>query len=657
MKLDMEELSGDSFGTSDTDEELGNEAAVSSPAKPLKRRKAKAIIGSLKSKIQELPDIVLSKADQQTPDTHEELHLSEDPAFDPALVLSRHSPKKQRNSDGDIASKVKAVGNAVAHPRQAIRNKAAKVTAGKISESQQPYLTAEQDLELLEAHEHASKAASIASGSEDSEWEGDLSPEVAHERLRNIEENRANIKSAWAIGRHSMRVRAVNMPVQRPRRADFMTPTSENQAERLEWEKWLAKLMLWHCRGFTVQYIDDFDHPPFDIQDLARIVERLAVVSAPWQAFFVDVRHLYAWQDPRRTAKWAALFWTLFYTEHIVGFFYCYVIYMTIRNRFYPSSIESIRESMQRSHHREASAKAWGELIEKHGKTEWVEPLLEQIGPIIQMQLGDLANFIEVLTNFYRWERPNKTAGTLFFFTVCLAITLLADMRFCMKIIWFIVGSSFFFTSPIAVRFPRYRIVVDALRWIFWDIPTHAELGIIQLQQKTILEDAKHQQMVSKYDESDPASDSEYLTASDSPARGLRDDPKGRVLRFRAYVGKTRGLLTLTRECITFEGGDEDHRILLSTLIEMRKVNVPSKTERMLSFQSKTKALEFEYQHYGSTSKTVLSIIVRKNDRHKIFAHVLAWSNLKWQFLQLDRHGSIKNPQRQIEQTLGEAMD
>ena len=95
------------------------------------------------------------------------------------------------------------MGNAVAHPRQAIRDKAAKVTAGKISESQQPYLTAEQDLELLEAHEHASKAASVASQSVKSTEEDELPPEVAHERLRNIEENRANIKSAWAIGRHS----------------------------------------------------------------------------------------------------------------------------------------------------------------------------------------------------------------------------------------------------------------------------------------------------------------------------------------------------------------------------------------------------------------------------------------------------------------------
>ena len=250
-------------------------------------------------------------------------------------------------------------------PGRPFVTKLRNLLAGKISQSQQPYLTAEQDLELLEAHEHASKAASIASNSEDSEREETLPLGVAQARLRNIEDNRANIKSAWAIGRHSVRARVVKLPVRRPRRTDFMTAAPGETTERLEWEKWLAKLILWHCRGFTIQYIDDFDHPPFDIQDLARIVERLTVVSAPWQAFFIEVRHIYIWQDPRRTAKWALLFWTLFLTEHIMGFFYGYVIYITIRNRFYPSSIESIRETMQRSRGQGSQCKSLGRIDRK----------------------------------------------------------------------------------------------------------------------------------------------------------------------------------------------------------------------------------------------------------------------------------------------------
>jgi len=48
-------------------------------------------------------------------------------------------------------------------------------------------------------------------------------------------------------------------------------------------------------------------------------------------------------------------------------------------------------------------------------------------------------------------------------------------MAFCMKIVWFIVGGSFFLCWPIASLYPKYRYLVSPFKWILWDIPTHGE--------------------------------------------------------------------------------------------------------------------------------------------------------------------------------------
>ena len=39
-----------------------------------------------------------------------------------------------------------------------------------------------------------------------------------------------------------------------------------------------------------------------------------------------------------------------------------------------------------------------GELIDKHGRDDWIEPLVDHLGPYIQLQLGDVANILEVLS-------------------------------------------------------------------------------------------------------------------------------------------------------------------------------------------------------------------------------------------------------------------
>ena len=636
---------------------------VSDGGSPSTRQKVRLFASRAKSRIKGLPDLVPSRGgeddstiidrkndDDDDDDNDNDSNLSDDPMFNPGPILDgslERSPPKPSDSKG---GKLKQAGKAIIHPRRAMREKTTRVTAAKISRSQKPYLSAEQDLELVRADDDLARANSSSSSIYHGEGitENDRKEE-ARARLQNIKDNRESLKTAWTIGRHVVRVRVVQKPAKRPKRQHFMTGVSHDQ-QRLEWEKWLGHLLLWYTRSFTTQYVDGFgDQPPFNVHELARIVERLAMVSAPWQTFFLEVRSIYMWKDKKQTGKWCALFWFLWCTDHIVGFLYAYIIYTTLRNWLYPTSVDSVRKSIARGIDREKKAQAWGELIEKHGKSDWMEPLIAEMGPLIQMHLGDLTNFIEVVVNFYRWERPAKTAATLFYYSCCLLITLLADVRFCVRLVWFIIGSGIFFCWPIATRFPQYRLLVDPLRWVFWDIPTHAELGFIQLQEKAILKDAKDFRDATAVDYDDTASDSEYFSADEK----LSIPQLGSEIVIRAFNGKQRGHITLSRHSINFSS---HHTPTLTTplanITEMRKLPIDGKAEQLFTFQSQTEGLAFDFRSNANSEIETLSILVRRSDQHRIFNHVLAWSGSKWQSLHLQRHPAAEEGRKEIDKAI-----
>lgn len=71
-------------------------------------------------------------------------------------------------------------------------------------------------------------------------------------------------------------------------------------------------------------------------------------------------------------------------------------MYFVIKNRFFPTSVGSLRESIQRTSDSQNSAYRFGEIIDKHGQDSWIEPLIDELGPYIQLQLGDIANMLEV---------------------------------------------------------------------------------------------------------------------------------------------------------------------------------------------------------------------------------------------------------------------
>ncbi|KAL6722141.1 hypothetical protein ACLMJK_001248 [Lecanora helva] len=427
-------------------------------------------------------------------DSNEPEHGDEDGVLDKidhdAAFHTGALVKKKRFRPGKTADKtlnnIKSLGKAVVHPVDSIKSKATRTTAGQLSKAERPFLSKEADKEFLEAHDNLKRIESSSSSRLDiSDEEQDAVIGDHRDRVRELEAHRESLRAGWTTSRHVRRVRVVpKQHINFPTQDYFMEKNQSGKSEGYDWLLWLGYNLLYYTQDFCAQYIDDFDELPFDVDSTRHHFERLLLASAPWQSWLVDVRAVYRWENPRTTSKWLAIYLVLWYTQHMMGFLYAYVIYIVVKNRYFPTHVSSIRDSLQKATDSRQRATRFGELIDRHGRNDWLEPLVDNLGPQAQLQIGDLANMLEVFSNFYHWKAPRKTAATLTFFISCLLMSLCADMAFCMKIVWFIVGGTFFLCWPIASLYPKYRYLVSPFKWVLWDIPTYAEWSFQYLRRQ-----------------------------------------------------------------------------------------------------------------------------------------------------------------------------
>lgn len=636
---------------------------------PSKRDRLRALASKTKAKTKDT--LSVSSATNGHPhvsDDSDEDGLLTDAAFNPSDVLDNSAGHGEDSHDaGGVFHSAKQM---LSNPKRSMRKKATKTTADKISSISKQYLSSNHQRDLLYAHDNLAIAQSNASSihaSDRTPQNLETDVEDAREEISRMEAHRESLETAWTLGRHVDRVRVVQKSMPKPRRPEFVNDSPTEEAY-IDWPRYIARLAVYYSYSFTSRHIDDLESPPFDIGDLTLTIERLAMISGPWQTFFLSCRQVYTWESPRRTLRWAALFFTLWYTNHLVGYFYLWIICTTIRNRFYPSSVDSIRESMARSLDTGKSAQAWSELIDRHGRDNWLEPLLDELGPMIQLQLGDLVDFLEVLGNFYRWERPYKTAETLFIALVLLLITLFCDTTFCVKMVWMNVGGAFFLTFPIATNFPKYRRVVNLFRWFFYDVPSNTELAIIRLQEKAIVLEAEARDGEDTYESSESSSD--YETASEATAESRKGPPKSGY-RFRAYQGKSSGLLFVNHSGLCWvprRSSPPQVSIAFADFREMRKLEPLSQSKSTKMLHPNTESLLFIFvkassitsQGRNSSSREYgtkeLELHVKGKNRHKIFNLILAWSGQRWQPLAIERHKDKKDQHETFDKALKRAL-
>lgn len=73
---------------------------------------------------------------------------------------------------------------------------------------------------------------------------------------------------------------------------------------------------------------------------------------------------------------------------------------LVLQRRYYPPTIPEMREDLERSEDKDATASDLAQFIEQYGGHGWVEKLTEQAGPAMQMQIEDVADVLETLLKY-----------------------------------------------------------------------------------------------------------------------------------------------------------------------------------------------------------------------------------------------------------------
>ena len=206
-------------------------------------------------------------------------NIISDPAFNPGTIQSQ----RQRGKREGVKSTLGSIGSlilGIKNPKEALKDKATRTTAGKLSKAQRPYLSRGADVEFLDAHDDLSRAeSSRSSGQVTSDEDQGVSVGEYRDKVQAMKAQRESLLVGYTTSRHVTRVRVVpKRHLDFPERKTFFKRRREGEfTNTSDWLKWLGYVLVWYTQDFSAQYIDDFDELPYDIDSIRRHIERIVL--------------------------------------------------------------------------------------------------------------------------------------------------------------------------------------------------------------------------------------------------------------------------------------------------------------------------------------------------------------------------------------------
>jgi hypothetical protein len=275
--------------------------------------------------------------------------------------------------------------------------------------------------------------------------------------------------------------------------------------------------------------------------------------------------------------------------------------------------------------------------MDKHGSDDWLEPLLEDLGPYIQVQVADFANFLEATYNFYHFHSPAATKASFCLFAALFLLNAFTDSKFVLKVFWLVIGMTFFVGWSISSLYPKYRLLVSPFKGSLWNVPTHAEWCIQYLQERA----APAKQAIVAHD----ADDNHHIRTSEHtpPHILLNDGIERDILSFRCTYLHVPGRFIISTHGIRFTS--EIGRVLpyesfhkpFSELVEMSKRQSKSSILSPLAkVTTGMDKLELWFRGEGGNHGMGAEVVVLENmrGRDKAFNAILGFSGVRWQHLQ-----------------------
>jgi hypothetical protein len=335
-------------------------------------------------------------------------------------------------------------------------------------------------------------------------------------------------------------------------------------------------------------------------------------------------------------------------------------------NYYYPRSLQDLRNEIARTIDRGATALKVGELMDKHGNDDWLGPLMAELGPFIQVQVADLASFLEASYNLYHFCSPRATFASLFLIGSVFLTSLFTDSRFSMKLFWFILGIIFFVFWPISSLYPRYRLLVSPLKLALWDVPNHPEWCFQYLQQRAavvrqalVLHDSDDNYVRTGQEEEvlsnslDADSDTDFFYS----ARKTDAEEPCDILSFGCTYFHVPGRFIISTHGLRFETTlgkylpHENFNKAYTDLVEMSKRQTRSSiltplakvTTGMDKLELRFRGREGGAGMHGMGEQEEAESVLLENmrGRDKAFNAIIAFSGVRWQHLQ-QRPGKLR---------------
>lgn len=328
---------------------------------------------------------------------------------------------------------------------------------------------------------------------------------------------------------------------------------------------------------------------------------------------------------------------------------YGYIIFSAVRNYYYPASLSELRASIKRTIDREATAFKAGEM-DKHGNRDWLGPLVEKMGPVIQVQIVDFANILEAAYNFYHFQSPSASRASLCLFGALFLLSAIGDAKFALKVFWFIIGLIFFICWPISSHWPRYRLLVSPFKWALWDVPTYAEWCFQYLQERSAV---AREAITSR------PSDNTYIRTGAEPdydsdaesfhsATSIQLDEDRDILSFGCtylhvpgrFIISTHALRFVSSTPLPYTSFHEPYTSLVEMSKRQTRSSILSPLAKVTTGMDK---LELWFRGEGGTAgmndmgevgRARRKVLDNMRGRDKAFNAVIGFSGLRWQHLQ-----------------------
>lgn len=167
--------------------------------------------------------------------------------FESTVDANQLADQKPMSNDRSIkkASKaLRSIASAVVHPKDAIKGKATRATAGNLSTISRPFLSQKADLDFLNACNDFEKAKSSRSSRKvDSDDEDSLS-KTRQEKVKELEAYRESLFVRWTTSKVG-RVRVVpKRHIKLPQSSDFAERDAQGNPLGHDWLRWLGHVWL-----------------------------------------------------------------------------------------------------------------------------------------------------------------------------------------------------------------------------------------------------------------------------------------------------------------------------------------------------------------------------------------------------------------------------